>query len=330
MKIIEIKGEYGHPFINRLVKNYKHYRKSARRTDTDCFRIYDRDIPEFPLTADYYAGKFLFQYYSKVPDEEVPGEITVIVSEGLKAVFGISDDDIFWKVRKKRALLEQYEKMSESRDYFTGKENGMRFFINLKDYIDTGIFLDHRPARETAATMSGGKTVLNLYSYTGSFSVYCAKAGAESTLSVDMSNTYTEWAAENMKLNGFDLKDHQFIREDCMKFLDRAAKERLKFDMIIIDPPTISRSKKMDEMFDVNKDHPELIRRSAKLLKGGRGLIFFSTNSRKFKMDEQLVSDFEIQDISSRTIPDGFRDKKIHKVYLIKPNTKEIRNEERS
>jgi len=318
LTLIELVNTYDNPFINRLIKNYKHYRKSAKRTDTDCFRIYDRDIPEFPLTADYYAGKFLFQYYSKVPDEEVPDELSGIVNEGLKTVFGIADDEIFWKVRKKRALLEQYEKMSESCDFFTGKENGISFYINLKDYIDTGLFLDHRPAREMAASMSEGKTVLNLYSYTGSFSVYCAKAGAKSTLSVDMSNTYTEWASENMKLNEFELKNHQFIREDCMKYLDRAAKEKQKFDMIIIDPPTISRSKKMEEMFDVNKDHSELLRRSAKLLKDKQSLIFFSTNSRKFKMDIELEDDFEIQDISTRTIPEGFRDKKIHKVYLIK------------
>lgn len=316
--LIEVKSTYSHPFINRLVKNYRHYRKSAGRTDTDCFRIYDRDIPEFPLTVDYYAGKFLFQYYSKVPDEEVPDELSGIVNEGLKAVFGISDDEIFWKVRKKRSLLEQYEKMSESRDFFTGKENGIYFYINLRDYIDTGLFLDHRPAREIAASISQGKTVLNLYSYTGAFSVYCAKAGAKSTLSIDMSNTYTEWASENMKLNGFDLKDHQFIREDCMKYLDRAAKDKHKFDLIIIDPPTISRSKKMEEMFDVNKDHSELLRQSAKLLKDKQSLMFFSTNSRKFKMDIELEDDFEIQDISTRTIPEGFRDKKIHKVYLIK------------
>ena len=316
--LIEVKNTYSHPFINRLIKNYRHYRKSAKRTDTDCFRIYDKDIPEYPLSADYYAGKFLFQYFSKESREQVPDELSFTVSEGLKSVFGISDYDIFWKVRKKRTLLEQYEKMSGSRDFFLGKENGMSFYINLKDYIDTGLFLDHRPAREIAASMSEGRTVLNLYSYTGSFSVYCAKAGAKSTLSVDMSNTYTEWASENMKLNAFDSKDHQFVREDCIKYLETAYRERRKFDMIIIDPPTISRSKKMDEMFDVNNDHPDLIRRSVKLLAGKESLIFFSTNSRKFKMDMELESDFIIQDISSRTIPEGFRDKKIHKVYLIK------------
>jgi len=316
--LIEIIKEYDHPFINRLIKNYKHYRKSAKRTDTDCFRIYDKDIPEFPLTADYYAGKFLLQYYSKVSDGEVPDEISNTVKEGLETVFGISESEIFWKIRKKRTLLEQYEKMSESRDFFTGKENCISFYINLKDYIDTGLFLDHKPAREIAASMAHGRSVLNLYSYTGSFSVYCAKAGAKSTLSVDMSNTYTEWASENMKLNGFNLKDNKFIRGDCMKFLDRAAEEDQKFDMIIIDPPTISRSKKMDEMFDVNKDHPELIKRSARLLRNKDSIIFFSTNSRKFKMDIELEDDFEIQDISTRTIPEGFRDKKIHKVYLIK------------
>lgn len=321
--LLEAKNTFSHPFINRLIKNYKHYRKSAKRTDTDCFRIYDRDIPEFPLTADYYAGKFLFQYYSKMHDEEVPNEILNIVNEGLKTVFGISGSEIFWKVRKKRALLEQYEKMSGSRDFFIGKENGMLFYINLKDYIDTGLFLDHRPAREIAASMAQGRSILNLYSYTGSFSVYCAKAGAKSTLSVDMSNTYTEWASENMKLNGFGAKDHHFLRDDCMKYLDGAVREKQKFDLIIIDPPTISRSKKMDEMFDINKDHSELIRKSAMLLKSKNSLIFFSTNSRKFKMDLELESDFDIEDISPKTIPEGFRDKKIHKVYLIKPNTKE-------
>lgn len=316
--LIEVENTYDHPFINRMVKNYRHYRKSAKRTDTDCFRLYDRDIPEYPLTADYYAGKFLFQYYSKMPDEDVPNEISDAVRKGLEAVFSIPEADIFWKIRKKRALLEQYEKLSESRDFFRVKENGISFYINLKDYIDTGLFLDHRPAREIAASMSKDKTVLNLYSYTGSFSVYCAKAGAKSTLSVDMSNTYTEWAAENMRFNGFNSKDHQFLRDDCMKYLDRAAKEEEKFDLIIIDPPTISRSKKMDEMFDINKNHAEIIRRSSKLLNGNEGLIFFSTNSRKFKMDGDLEEDFEIEDISSRTIPEGFRDKKIHKVYLIK------------
>ncbi|MBN2857838.1 MAG: class I SAM-dependent methyltransferase [Candidatus Delongbacteria bacterium] len=316
--LLEVNNTYGHPLINRLVKNYRHYRKNAKRTDTDCFRIYDRDIPEFSLTADYYAGRFLFQYYRTGEDDEVPAELKGIICEGLHTVFGVTENNIFWKVRKKRALLEQHEKMSGSRDFFVGKENGMMFYINLKDYIDTGLFLDHRPAREMAASAAKGKAVLNLYSYTGSFSVYCAKAGAAGTLSVDMSNTYTEWASENMKLNGFDMKDHQFIREDCMKYLDTASKEKQKFDIIIIDPPTISRSKKLEEMFDVNRDHALLINKAAELLRNKESLIFFSTNSRKFKLDTDLESDFVTEDVSSKTIPEGFRDKKIHKVYLVK------------
>ncbi|MBU4487198.1 MAG: class I SAM-dependent methyltransferase [Candidatus Delongbacteria bacterium] len=318
MNLIDIKSTYDHPLVNRIIKNYKHFKKQAKKTESDCFRIYDSDIPEFQLSVDYYAGRFLVQYYSKEDAEKVPEEIKNALETGLKTIFEINDNDIFWKVRKKRALLEQYEKLSDSKDYFIGKENEISFYINLKDYLDSGLFLDHRPVRELIAKHAEGKYVLNLYSYTASFSLYCAKAGSSGTVSVDMSNTYSDWAKDNMILNGFDLNKNIVVREDCAKYLNQACDRHEKYDIIIIDPPTISRSKKMDEMFDVNEDHGKLILQASKLLKGEESMIMFSTNSRKFKMDEDLNSSFIIEDISNKTIPDGFRDRKIHKVYTIK------------
>jgi 23S rRNA (cytosine1962-C5)-methyltransferase len=318
MKIPDIKNTYDHPLINRILKNYKHFRKQAKKTESDCFRIYDRDIPEYQFSIDHYAGKILVQYYSNDESEDVPAELKEIIETGLSTVFGIKLNDMFWKIRKKRALLEQYEKLSESRDFFVGKENGIAFYINLKDYLDSGLFLDHRPAREFIANQASGKSVLNLYSYTASFSLYCAQAGASETVSVDMSNTYSDWARENMILNRFDPAQNKIIREDCSKYLRQASERKEKYDIIIIDPPTISRSKKMEEMFDVNRDHSDLILSASKLLRGNESIILFSTNSRKFKMDEELNGKFIIEDISHKTIPDGFRDKKIHKVYILK------------
>jgi 23S rRNA (cytosine1962-C5)-methyltransferase len=318
MNLLDMNESFDHPLLNRIVKNYRHLKKQAKRKDTDCFRIYDRDIPEFKLAIDYYAGKFLLQYYSGAEEDgEIPDDMKKDAEEGLMKVFGVSSREIFWKVRKKRELLEQYEKLSGSKDFFTATENGISFLINLKDYLDTGLFLDHRPAREFAASIAKGKTVLNLYSYTASFSLYCAKAGSLRTVSVDMSNTYSEWARNNMDLNGFGQDRNEMVRDDCAKYLRTAYDRHEKFDLIIIDPPTISRSKKMDEMFDVNTDHSDLIIQASKLLSSRESLILFSTNSRKFKMDEDLNTKFNIEDNSHRTIPEGFRDKKIHKVFTI-------------
>lgn len=318
MILPETGNTYDHPLLNRLLKNYRHFRKQAKKTESDCFRVYDRDIPEYQFSIDYYAGRFQVQYYSNEESEDVPGDLIEAVETGLKTIFGIGCGDIFWKIRKKRALLEQYEKLSDSKDHFISNENGISFYINLKDYLDSGLFLDHRPSREFIAKQASSKAVLNLYSYTASFSLYCAQAGASGTVSVDMSNTYTDWARENFILNGFDLKKNVLIREDCAKYLKQAYDRRERYDIIIIDPPTISRSKKMDDMFDVNTDHPGLIMQASKLLNSKDSMIMFSTNSRKFKMDEELSVKFKIEDISHKTIPDGFRDKKIHKVYIIK------------
>jgi len=304
---------------NRLAKRYKHLKKWAKSTVTDAFRIYDRDIPEYPLAIDYYAGRFNIQYFSKGADEgeEIPPEMTALTEDAIRSLFGVEKADIFWKVRKVRSRLEQYEKIAGRHNYFSVFEHGQRFLINLTDYLDTGLFLDHRTTRQLAASLAGGRRVLNLFAYTGSFTVHCAAHGADLSTTVDMSNTYTDWTKDNFILNEMDLNSHQIIRDDCIKFLKEAKSAKVRYDLIILDPPTLSRSKKMEEMFDVQKDHIQLLNDCFALL-APDGEIIFSTNSRRFKLDEEALAGRQIKDVTAKTLPQDFRDAKIHKCWIIR------------
>ena len=199
-------------------------------------------------------------------------------------------------------------------------EYGVKFKINLLDYLDTGLFLDHRETRRKVALIAKGKRVLNLFAYTCSFSVHAAVCGALFTKSVDLSNTYTAWGRDNFRLNGISPANHPIIRADCLKFLDEELSSRTKYDLIIIDPPTISRSKKMDQMFDIQLDYPDLLSKALKLL-APSGEIFFSTNSRKFVFDGSQFANCSILEISDKTLPIDFHDPKIHRCWNIRiPN----------
>lgn len=309
------------PLGNRIRKNYRHVRKWAKRVETDSFRLYDRDMREYPLLIDFYAGRFYVQYFSCSKEgDEVPQCIIDEVFRALSTVFGIGKNAIYWRMRQKRKKTRQYEKMGELGEFFIVHEYGTKFKINLSDYLDTGLFLDHRETRQMVAAMAQGKRVLNLFAYTCAFSVQAAKGGAAFTKSVDMSNTYTEWGRENFLLNGISLKHHPVVRADCLKFLDEEIRSRSKYDIIVIDPPTISRSKKMDQLFDVQRDYIFLISKALKLLFKG-GAIFFSTNSRRFIFDEKAFGGCSIVDISAKTIPIDFHDTKIHRCWKILPET---------
>lgn len=299
---------------NRIRKNYRHVRKWAKRTETNCFRIYDREIGRYPLAIDFYAGKFCVQYFSKDRDNyEPPEELEAETLRVLGSIFGAAPEDVYWRSRIKRTKFQQYEKAGEAKEFFTAVEYGVKFQINLTDYLDTGLFLDHRETRRYVASVSKGKRVLNLFAYTCSFSVQAAMAGAVFTKSVDMSNTYTDWGRENFILNGIPLKNHPIVRADCLKFLDE---ERGLYDIIVIDPPTLSRSKKMDQMFDVQVDYISLIEKALKLLAEG-GVIYFSTNSRRFHFDEGRFPMCSVLDVSDKTIPIDFHDPKIHRCWKI-------------
>jgi len=302
---------------NRIRKNYRHVRKWAKRTETNAFRIYDWEIGKHPLAIDFYAGRFCVQYFSRDRENpEPPEEVVEETERVLKTIFGASEEQVYWRSRIKRAKFQQYEKSDDQKEFFPVFEYGVKFRINLTDYLDTGLFLDHRETRRYVASVAKGKRLLNLFAYTCSFSVHAAVAGAIYTKSVDMSNTYTDWGRENFNLNGISAKNHPIVRADCMKFLDEEIRSGSKYDIIVIDPPTISRSKKMDQMFDVQFDYLFLIEKGLKLL-ADKGVIYFSTNSRKFVFDEGQFPTCSILDVSDKTIPIDFHDPKIHRCWRI-------------
>jgi 23S rRNA (cytosine1962-C5)-methyltransferase len=311
------------PFVNCIRNNYRHLRKWAKRTGTDCFRLFDREVPHYPVVIDIYAGRFCVQYFSKTrEDEEPPQQLKEEVEKALHAIFGANPDLIFWRTRAKTKTSRQYEKFGESKEFFTVHEYGVKFRVNLVDYLDTGLFLDHRETRKIVAEASRDKSVLNLFAYTCSFSVHAAMLGASFTKSVDMSNTYTAWGRANFVINSLLNKNHEIVRADCLKFLDEEIRTGIKYDVIVIDPPTISRSKKMDQLFDIQVDYINLLSKALKLLTK-TGVIFFSTNSRKFVFDEDQFSSCSIIEISHKTLPIDFHDPKIHRCWKISKRTQD-------
>jgi 23S rRNA G2069 N7-methylase RlmK/C1962 C5-methylase RlmI len=309
-------------FVNRLKKRSKHLRKWARRNDVSCYRLYDRDVPEIPLVVDLYEDYLHVAEYH-APHKELPGPPEVYADRMLDAArraLGIRPERAFFKTRRRTGRGEQYEKLSEKSVTAVVHEGGLRFRINLSDYLDTGLFLDHRITRaivrDIAAEMRerGAVRMLNLFSYTGSFTVYAADGGATETVSVDLSNTYTAWAGENLELNGFSGPAHRFEVDDVFSFLERERIRGASYDLIVLDPPTFSNSKKMDRVLDVQRDHGELLHNCADVMSPS-GIMVFSTNKRRFRLKDTPAS-LTITDITARTIPEDFRNQRIHQTYL--------------
>ena len=342
---------------NRISKRYKHLRKWAKRTGVLCFRLYDRDIPEIPLAIDIYEKEpdltkvedssenrlFARVALYERPYEKQEAEENAWLSAMTAAVsrtLSIPQERIITKVRRRQSGDSQYEKEDVKTLAFITREQGLRFKVNLSDYIDTGLFFDHRPLRLTVQGEAAGKRVLNLYCYTGAFSVYAAAGAAAHIDSVDLSSKYLGWAEENMRLNGFtDKSKYRFIEGDVTTFLanvsgkmapaaekrgrltnvkhENGKHENAGYDIIILDPPTFSNSKKTDTMLDINRDWPSLIESCTSLL-SENGVLYFSTNSRKLSFDEKKIpEDFTSKDITSSTIPEDFRNERIHRVWKI-------------
>jgi 23S rRNA (cytosine1962-C5)-methyltransferase len=298
---------------NRIEKNYKHRSKWARKEGLEAYRIYEKDIPEFPFIVDVYKDHaVIFEKRDSEIDAEKFDHFGFIIS-AVKDVLNIPEEKIVIKSRMKQKGKTQYERLEERNEFITVKEYQAEFLVNLHDYLDTGLFLDHRPMRQIIYRESKDKKVLNLFSYTGSVSVMAALGGAKHVTSVDLSSTYQEWARNNFTHNKISLKDHNFIIQSALDFLEKSVN---KFDLIFLDPPIFSNSKKMEEDFEVEKDQVELVKNCLRMLNPG-GTLYFSNNKRKFKLDPTLSEMADLVDITSKTIPLDFRDQKIHHCYKI-------------
>ncbi|BCG62843.1 MAG: 23S rRNA (guanine2445-N2)-methyltransferase/23S rRNA (guanine2069-N7)-methyltransferase [Methyloprofundus sp.] len=311
-------------FANRLQKNSKKIAKWLKRQDIHCYRIYDADLPEYAVAVDVYKGE---QTWINVQEYQAPKTISTEkantrLSAAINAIaqhFTIPKTQVFVKVRSKQKGIDQYEKQANQGQFEIIEEQGARFYVNFTDYLDTGLFLDHRPIRTRIREEANNKHFLNLFAYTGSVSVQAALGGASSTTTVDMSNTYLDWAQRNMALNKTQ-SDNQFIRADCTEWLENAAKQHniaKQYDLIFLDPPTFSNSKRMEDNFSIQDDHVALISNAAKLLSAD-GTLYFSTNFRRFKLDSEALADLKIKDITAQTIPDDFsRTPRIHYCWKI-------------
>lgn len=364
-------------FKNRLAKKYKLLKKWSRRERVTCYRLYDRDIPEIPLAVDLYefipedisdkmecaaflreedAGisandqnvikaklsrTYLHVYLYERPYEKDDKDEEIWMEEMAKAAaatIGVPENHVLRKLRKKQKGENQYEKI-EAEESLCGtvQEKGQLFKVNLTDYLDTGLFLDHRPLRSVVRGTCSGKSVLNLFCYTGSFSVYSAEGKARRVESVDLSNTYLDWAKENFRLNGFDfdvaqdkkLEKYVFTRGDVTGFLNQKlaevpnAEKTNRFDIIVLDPPTFSNSKATRNTLDINRDWPELVSKCLNLL-NPKGILYFSTNSKRLKFDESLIptetsfgAKVSFSEITEKTLDEDFKTGKLHRCWKI-------------
>jgi 23S rRNA (guanine2445-N2)-methyltransferase / 23S rRNA (guanine2069-N7)-methyltransferase len=310
-------------FANRLKKNFKKLSKWAKQNAITCYRVYDADLPEYAAAVDIYQGE---QTWINVQEYEPPKTIDQHKADqrlaGLLAeipqVLGVNSDQVFLKIRKKQRSTDQYEKHDDQGRFHIIEEGGCNLLVNFEDYLDTGLFLDHRPIRLLIQQQAKNKRFLNLFAYTGSATVHAAVGGAKSTTTVDMSNTYIEWAKKNMALNK-NTGEHEFIQADCLEWLANEAKEfdGRQYDLIFLDPPTFSNSKRMDDVFDIQNDHVQLIKNAVGLL-AAEGVLYFSTNFRRFKIDLPELYELSVVEISAKTIPEDFsRNPRIHYCWKI-------------
>lgn len=305
-------------FANRLRKNLKKFEKWARQEGIECYRLYDADLPEYNVAIDRYADWVVVQEYAppKTVDAHKARQRLFDIIAATIAVLDMAPNKLVLKTRERQKGKNQYQKMAEKGDFIEVQEYNARLWVNLTDYLDTGLFLDHRIARRMLGQMSKGKDFLNLFSYTGSASVHAGLGGARSTTTVDMSRTYLEWAERNLRLNGLTGRAHRLMQADVLGWLRESTEQ---FDLIFIDPPTFSNSKRMEDAFDVQRDHIRLMTDLKRLLRNG-GTIMFSNNKRGFRMDHDGLAalGLKAQEISQKTLSQDFaRNRQIHNCWLI-------------
>jgi len=311
-------------FRNRLAKVFRHLGKQAGNQGILCYRVYDHDLPEFPFCIEIYEDKLYVAEYKRrhgmteqQHDEWMERSLSVI-----SEVLTIPQSNIFLRLRQRKAgRLGQYQKINDTQREFVVHENGLKFIVNLTEYLDTGLFLDHRLTRQKVREQCSHKKVLNLFAYTGAFSVYAAAGGASQVVTVDLSKTYLSWSERNMQLNNYTDGNsnsgtctYEFIHADVLQYLKMLSPGC--FDLIIMDPPTFSNSKRMEDFLDIQKDHVELINDCLRVL-APNGMLYFSTNSRQFFLESKKINASSIKDITKATTPFDFEGKFSRWCYYI-------------
>ncbi|MGH8552578.1 MAG: bifunctional 23S rRNA (guanine(2069)-N(7))-methyltransferase RlmK/23S rRNA (guanine(2445)-N(2))-methyltransferase RlmL, partial [Methylococcales bacterium] len=313
-------------FQNRLRKNMRNLGKWANRERISCFRLYDADLPEYALAIDLYRGS---SEWAHVQEYQAPSTIDPDKAQArlvdalcvIPGVLGIEWPNLFFKVRRRQKGTNQYMRHEDSGNFHEIDEAGHRFFVNFESYLDTGLFLDQRMTRARIKQLARGRRFLNLFGYTGTATVYAAAGGATATTTVDLSRTYLDWASRNLALNGFNTPAHRLIPSDAIDWIDQTTVKRGlddRFALIFLDPPTFSNSKSMDRVFDIQRDHVDLIERTCRLL-APKGLLIFSTNYRKFRLETERLANLQLVDINRKTLPRDFeRNPGIHQCFEIR------------
>jgi 23S rRNA (guanine2445-N2)-methyltransferase / 23S rRNA (guanine2069-N7)-methyltransferase len=310
-------------FADRVVKNRKQLSKWVKQENIQCYRIYDADMPEYAVAIDIYHDWLHVQEYAapKTVDAEKAQRRLEEVMLALPQALQIPEARIVLKQRRQQTGKDQYQTHDEKGEYIQVEEGGCKLLVNLNDYLDTGLFLDHRPVRQKIQHLAQGKRFLNLFCYTGTATMHAVQGGAHNSLSVDMSATYLSWGKKNLALNGFSDQVHQFEQHDCMESIKHHKGE---YDLIFLDPPTFSNSKKMIGVLDVQRDHAWMIHRVMDLLSED-GLLIFSTNYRRFELDDKVLQHNHVEDISDQTLDKDFsRNKKIHRCWEIRKYKPEV------
>lgn len=306
-------------FRSRLKKRARHLRKWPTKQGITCFRLYERDIPEIPLIVDCYEDNLHITEYERPHERDAAqhADWLDLMQQTASDTLDVKRANVFFKSRQRQRGIKQHERVSERHHEVTVNEGGLKFIVNLSDFIDTGLFLDHRTTRQMVRESATDTKFLNLFGYTGSFSVYAASGGAVHTTTVDLSRSNLEWAHRNMSLNDFRGGQHLFIRSDARQFLQNLAAGE-NYDLAVVDPPTFSNSKRTEDDWDLQRDHVALLNAVLERMNPD-GLVFFSNNFRRFKLDEANIASSRIHEISRQTVPEDYRNRRIHRCWRIQP-----------
>lgn len=300
---------------NRVAKNLRRLKPRFARDNINAFRLYDRDIPEIRVAIDWYAGQLVVAEYQRAQHEAIPGWVQRM-ADAVARKLGVTAEHVHIKLRRTRPQQgPRYRRLQRSEQRHIVQEGALRFWVSLRDYLDTGLFLDQRITRRQIRSACADKRILNLYAYTGAFTCAAALGGASQTVSVDRSGTYLRWARDNLELNGLDHASHQLVCEDTGAYLERAAAQRERFDMILLDPPTYSTAGQ-DSALDIQRDHRALIERCLGLL-SAHGTLLFSTNHQRFEPELADLPEYDARECTAETVPEDFRNRQIHRSFRI-------------